>query len=283
MGVAGDIIGGRAIVLADHSIFIDEMMRPTDNDNVEFAANCMTYLCGDDGRRTKVLFVEEGRVQPTFDVPTKPLPAPPLSTLLSAAWRNRDKIVELGNKKLERAQDKLTELDHTNAFNRGLLGFLEHHGGLTRARLFNILLLFSTLGVLIYGCYRLGIVFRYRPDSSVPSLTQAIVPQRPTGSLLDMRHEDLLQSANIWEAGRQLARDAFGTAGVAVPVPYREPSVKVQGGWWRRFQTARRVRRLWRLAYLNKPSLVAPLAALALAAELDDLTDALKRGTIQVM
>ena len=52
LGFASDIGSGRVIVLADHSIFIDEMMKPTDNNNVEFTANCLTYLRGEHNQRS---------------------------------------------------------------------------------------------------------------------------------------------------------------------------------------------------------------------------------------
>ena len=35
---------GRILLVADHSIFINMMMLPTDTDNVEFASNCLEYL-----------------------------------------------------------------------------------------------------------------------------------------------------------------------------------------------------------------------------------------------
>ncbi len=50
--VGVDVGSGRALVLADHSIFINEMMLPEDNGNVEFTYNCLDWLRGDakDGR-----------------------------------------------------------------------------------------------------------------------------------------------------------------------------------------------------------------------------------------
>ena len=46
--VGGDVGRGRVLVLADHSIFINEMLLPPDNDNFEFTDNCLEWLRGDD-------------------------------------------------------------------------------------------------------------------------------------------------------------------------------------------------------------------------------------------
>ena len=66
---------GRVLVLADHSIFINEMMLPSDNGNVEFTYNCLEWLRGDpkDGRN-QVLFVEDGTINSRFEVPLKEVP-----------------------------------------------------------------------------------------------------------------------------------------------------------------------------------------------------------------
>jgi hypothetical protein len=44
--------GGRILILADHSVFINDMMTPDDNDNLEFASNCLEWLT-DGGKRSR--------------------------------------------------------------------------------------------------------------------------------------------------------------------------------------------------------------------------------------
>jgi hypothetical protein len=281
-GVAGEVGNGRVVVLADHSIFIDEMMRPTDNGNVEFAANCTTYLRGDNGQRTKVLFVEEGKINGSFNVPTKRLPAPSLGAIAKTAWDHREQILDTANKRLNHAQTRLNELDRNDAFNKQAWHLLAERWNITPRSLVMPAIILATLALLIYGCYRLGIAGRHRPDVTVPPLPRAMPNRQAGGSLIELRHDSVLEAQNIWEAGRQLARDAFEAGGVAAPIPYREPSVKVKGGWWRRFQMRRRVRRLWRLAFLNRPMFLSPFVVFALADELEELKSALKRGLIQV-
>src|SRR5205807_757161 len=48
---------GRLLVLADHSVFINDMLGRADNDNFTFALLCLEWLT-DGGRRDRVLFVE---------------------------------------------------------------------------------------------------------------------------------------------------------------------------------------------------------------------------------
>jgi hypothetical protein len=271
-GVAGGVGNGRVIVVADHSIFINEMMKPTDNGNVEFTTNCLMYLRGEHGQRKHVLFVDDGEIYESFAVGPK-----------SPATERLDGLLDAANKGLNSWQDRLNEIDREDGFNKGLWDFAGLNDRRRLQSLIVRLLALATLGLLIYGCYRLGIASRYRREAALPSLPRAARQQQPRGSLLDLRHEGLLDAANIWETGRQLARDAFEAGGVPAPVPYHEPAVTFQGvGWWQRFHWRRRIVQLWRLAFHHKPAPLAPHAIHSLVAELEQLKAGLKRGTIQV-
>jgi hypothetical protein len=256
-GVAGDVGAGRVLVLADHSIFIDEMMKPTDNGNVEFTVNCLTYLRGEQNQRTKVLFVHDG-------------------TILN------EKRPSL-NDRLDALEEAITKLEEEDWFNTQLAGALNWVANVCKKPLGWVLSMAATVALLVYGCYRLGIAARVRVEAGVPALAVAARGQGPAGSLIEQRHDAVLDAQNIWEAGRQLARDAFAAAGVAAPVPYREPIVIVKGAWWWQRPRARdRVLRLWRLAFRDRPTWLPPYTALSLAAELDELKAALLAGTIQL-
>src|SRR5262249_30110277 len=72
--------GGRILVLADHSLFINGMMLQEDNGNFQFAYNCLKWLReGPEGKRDRVLFADEGKVVTDFTVPLRTLPAGPIS------------------------------------------------------------------------------------------------------------------------------------------------------------------------------------------------------------
>jgi hypothetical protein len=261
LGVFGEVGAGRVIVLADHSIFIDEMMKPTDNNNVEFAANCLTYLRGEQNQRTKVLFIHDG-------------------TILNEP---RPSLLGRGNQLLNQLEEGLNKWEDEDRFNSSFMKVLGDVAHFFKKPLGWVLSMAATVALLVYGCYRLGIVARTRPEAGVPALAAAARGQGPAGSLIERRHDGVLDIQNIWEAGRQLARDAFEAAGVAAPVPYREPVVTVPGAWWwRRSREQARVLRLWRLAFLNRPAPLPPYTALGLAADLEQLKADLRAGTIQL-
>lgn len=64
---------GRFILLADHSIFINSMMLQADNDNFQFAFNCVQWLAQGDQRR-RVLYFNDGQAVTDFKVPVKDSP-----------------------------------------------------------------------------------------------------------------------------------------------------------------------------------------------------------------
>src|SRR5262249_24968770 len=225
----------------------DEMMRPTDNSNVEFTANCLTYLRGEQNERKKVLFVDDGVITDE--------PRPPL--------------LPKGNAMLNEAAEQLNQFEQEDKFNELFARALTSVANFFHKTVGHLLFIAVTLALLVYGCYRLGVVARVRHEPGVPVLAQAASAQGAGGTLIEQRHDGVVDGQNIWEAGRQLARDAFEAAGVAPPVPYREPVVTLPGGWWwQRSRAQARVLRLWRLAFLNKPIPLPPYAALSLAAEL---------------
>src|SRR5262249_230316 len=45
--VGGTVGNGRLLVLADHSLFINDMMLQHDTDNIDFTYNCLDWLRGD--------------------------------------------------------------------------------------------------------------------------------------------------------------------------------------------------------------------------------------------
>lgn len=268
--VGGDVKNGRVLVLADHSVFINEMMLPDDNGNVEFTTNAVNWLRGEDGRRNRVLFVEDGQIRDSFDVPLK-YETLPLDKAAAAAlaWTNEQ---------LGRLNRRLGEPGRQ----AGIDGFLQQWLANRRVPMDHfgdVLVIALTVTLLLYGCYRIGVKGRYRPDLTVPLLARAVQLQAPQQPLMGQRQEAQLQSGNLWETAREMARQCFAPV---APTEAAAPRVEVAGGWWQRRKTRARVRRLWRLAHSETPVRVPPRRLKALLAEIERLKGELRDGTVRL-
>ena len=80
----------RVLVLSDQSVFINGMMLQPDNDNFDFAYNCVNWLTGP-GQRKQVLLLDQGIAITSFDVPVKWVldgPPPSLGICRHCRWRS---------------------------------------------------------------------------------------------------------------------------------------------------------------------------------------------------
>lgn len=264
--VGGDYGQGRILVLSDHSVFINAMMWQPDIENFDFAYNCVNWLT-QGGKRQEVLFLEEGEIQKTFEIPLRDPPAPPLPPLKA--------IVE--------AVDKgLGELESDNWFNRLIQSAVTR---LTPPRdiWLRTVLLTATSLLGLFALARLSQA-RHRPQQ-VAALASSTRPQTPPPSLLDLRHRSMTEAGNYWEAARALARQGLDSIlGVSVPgSPPPEagsswPSLKVQGGWWRNWRLRRRIQRLWQLAYGTEPVRITSRQLKHLGPEIEYLKVVLARS-----
>lgn len=266
---------GRAVVLADHSLFIDQMMGQTDTDNITFAINIGRWL-SEDGRRKEVMLYDDGVVQDSFDVNlnfVSPGFLPPIEVL-----------VPLINQTIGQMEDR-------DEFNQVLS---EVAGG--PDRILRGLLLLFTLGLLLQGGYRfLNSKFRtdLRPVKAAPAA--APVPD------LERRHQAILARGNLVESAHELAHQTFVALGAQSEKvdqsqdwwqpaamgkisllklgPYR---VFVTGSWWQREIWLRRVARLWRTA-TGRVRHVSARRLQGIAESLRDLHDAVADGKIHLV
>jgi hypothetical protein len=271
--VGGESGPGKVLVLADHSIFINEMMLPPDNGNVEFTYNCLDWLRAKPNgwKRHKVLFVEDGRVRTDFNVPVKNVPINP-AELPGLLYANRNELAA-------GVEQELARLENRNALDEGLLDFLSDQG-LTADRLERIAVVVLSVLLVGYAGFRLLTRGRHRAEPAVLPLARAVALHVPTAPLLEQRHQALLRGGNVWEAARGLARQWFAAAG-ATP-GQGPPRVAVEGGWWERWALRRRVLRLWRLAYGPRPVRVSLRALRRLLGELEELSVSLANGSLRV-
>lgn len=278
--VGGDWGPGRILVLADHSVFINDMMLQPDTGNIDFTYNCVQWLTNN-GKRTQVLFVEEGVPQASFDVPVKHLPPPPLPP--------PEVMVPLIN-------EALKNLEEENVFNQVALNVIDsmlarYFGDLLGPGQFlEALALLLTMSLISFGISRL-LRARHRLEIGTPLLDNALARLTPSGALVEQRRQALLQSGNLWESARVLARQCFESVldvqavadqrgpGGAGPLP---PRMRVLAGWWRRLQLQQSWERLWHLAYGSLPTRVSPRHWAQLLRQLDDVEAALAEGIIQL-
>jgi hypothetical protein len=266
--VGGSFGDGRFLVLADHSLFINEMMLPRETANVEFAFNCVAYLRGENRQRTRVLLLEDGRVRSDLEVPLRP-PTPRPEDALKALIAHRNELLVEG-------ENALGRLEEQNFFNEQLSRGLDEVPA--HVRTWVVLGVLTGL-LLIYGLYHVAVRARYQYPTGVPGVASAVSVRLPGSPLLEQRHREMLQSGNLAEPARQLARDWF--AQVGAPGNGKPPRVRVRGTWWLRWKRSRQVDRLWRLAR-GTAGRITPPQLRGLLALLTELAGARAAGLLQL-
>jgi len=254
---------GRALILSDHSVFINEMMLQTDNDNFNLAFQSIHWLI-DRGegqpKRTRVLFLDEGDTITNFEVPLTltDVPNPPIDIL----------------------NHMLVKLEQENFFNRLILG---NDPGRRMSDIIRVLTIVITTAITGFGCYRF-LQARYRQEAGEPLFSSKLAQQKPDFALVTQRHLDMVKADNFWEAAHHLARDWFQTAVPGVletiapgaPRPAL-PQFAVDAGWWRRLSWEGRVKNVWRLAAGSPQRLTAAEFA-RFVTQLDEIKTAHTRG-----
>jgi hypothetical protein len=248
---------GRVLFLADHSVFINNMMLQPDTGNASFACDCLDWLRGEEGR-DRVLFYDEGKVVTNFNVLVvfPPLAMPPDPVAL--------------------VNEAIIGLERENMHNK----FLEQYVGYDR------LLKWTTIGMTtLLAVYLLLRLVRsgHHLDTAAPLLAPTLARLAPVHPGIVQRHGSLLAKGNLWEPARALARDFFETAlGNAEPPTGPEPPpFQSSDSWLARRFLERLVRHLWRLAYGATPERIAPAAFAHLAAQVDELKAALADGSLR--
>jgi hypothetical protein len=284
--VGGTLGQGRVLVLADHSIFINRMILPRDNGNLEFSANCLHWLRGGvtkplevlhaannpqdveklTGQRDQVLFWDDGTIRRDFDVPLKAVPIKPSLDMAPAVVAALDRAV--------------TRMEDEDVFNRTLRERMEEMPGGRSLVARNAVYALTLAAILLLG-YLFLWRGRHRHESAVPLLAHAVSQHEPKASLLEQRRRALLRSDNVWEMAHQLARQYFESAGIPL-TGNAAPRVATRGSWRQRWRVRRRVARLWELARGQAPARIAPAALNRWLRELEELKTALANGTIQL-
>ncbi|HTU19484.1 MAG TPA: DUF4350 domain-containing protein [Gemmataceae bacterium] len=285
--VGGAVGKGRVLVLADHSIFINRMILPRDNGNLEFAANCLHWLRGGvstpmealrtannpdalqqlTGQRNKVLFWNDGAIRTDFEVPLKTVPLKPSLGSEPAIVAAIDKTI--------------ANMEDNDYFNSRLLEGMDNLPGGRPGVVRNAIYLLTLAAVLFLG-YRFLWRSRHRPEPATLVLEEAVRQHEPRVSLLEQRRRALLRSGNVWETAHRVAREWFELSGLPL-TGARPPRVEMKHGSWRtRWGFKRRFARLWLLARGDAPVRIPPSALKRWLRELEELKIALRDGTIRL-
>jgi hypothetical protein len=250
---------GRLLVIADHSIFINDMMLQSDNDNFAFAFNVVRWLtdAGDGKRRDEVLFYDDGQIRTDFNVPLEYQmpPIPPLEAFIQPA------------------DEAIVEAERKNLLNDTLLDMT---GGLRP--ILRAAALVLTLALLLFGLYRF-LNSRYRQDAGLVELPPATQAGQ---TAVERRHQAVIDRGNYAEAARELAHQAFAAVGLT-PVADAPPAVSVTG-WlpFRGRRWAREVRSLWRLAVRGPRRRVSAAALRRLDRAIHELLAAIAAGRVRL-
>jgi hypothetical protein len=258
---AGGTYGkGRVLVLADHSVFINDMMLQSDDDNFDFTFNCLRWLTGPDGQRTRVAYLNEGRAVTDFDVPLDLRPELPRPTA-------------------EVVDRLLVGLEEDNVFNRLILRYV------SRRQLLGGVAVVLTAVLFGFGFHRLAKA-RYQVEPAVPAPVADAAEVLPPDGLMDQRHQAMLREGRLWEAARDLARQALAgighdplaaPAGTAAP-----PAVTVQAGVRQARHLRVLVRRLWRIAHDPLPRKVSPRQYARLVGQAEQVRAAWQDGRLHL-
>jgi hypothetical protein len=266
-GVRGQ---GRFLLLADHSIFINEMLLAEDCDNFAFTVRCLDWLAAE-GDRTRAMLVADGMIFPDFSVTLRPPPSVPPLKVLEAMYARRDEIVD-------KAQESLAEWE--NRANRSVVG---GPGRRAENRMFWLrryaLWAFGgcLAAVLIYRVSHAG---RFLPERRLPFLGAAIAGQLPARPLPVQRQYEQVGARNLWESARTLARQRL--AAIAAASNTKPVGPRTSRNWRQRRSARLRLERLQTIAYGPAPVRIAPDRWEKFLADLDAFDRDVADGTVKL-
>ena len=207
--------------MADHSVFINEMMLQSDNGNLDFAYRCARLVADPAGTasavagaRSGILFYEDGVVQTNFNIPLKdlpPLPLPPPATLMGM----------LNDTLFAMEQDgTFTKMEEDDVFNESVENVMASlplwKWAAPEDKIWTLLVIRRRRRPGHLWLPALGGVpstSRYQPGRSWP---MSCGNRDPRGQpLRRLTRRAAASDGNLWEAARDLARHLFASAGLA--------------------------------------------------------------------
>lgn len=290
--------GGRMLVLADHSVFINSMLLPPygqTNNNLDFAQYCLNWLATDpdNGRRDRVLFISDEKIETNFDLIISELPPVtpeevmkhvlnhPEEALKFLAenpdfrdflWENRDKASPL----LAELEDAgvFSALGESDIFNRSILGIFPLWVVIRNVLFMATLLLLGYAAMKFLGS-------KWKGVKNVPRLAVVLERFRPRAGLLEQRLRDGVAAGQYYEAARERAQLLFADLGLSPAAEGPPPSYTIAAGRFERGRIDRELREIWGIAYGTEPRPVTAKAWAKWPSRLAALRDWIQDGVIR--
>jgi len=222
----------RFLAMADHSVFINQMLIEPGTENLELTYRVIDYLQGPE-KRKRCLFIENGRVVEKFDglrqAFAKPKPQMPMPNPKAL----QEKAVDMGNRVID-------HVETNNLMNKALLQV---------SRLPSIVRFFLLLLMVYTTWFLMKRMFSSRkPTDLPPAPTVAGVPAGPPG-VFDRRQKELIRRNNIYEPVRDMVREFFATVGVHGEPGPKSPKVVISKAVRKPDSLRLAVKDFWALAF----------------------------------
>jgi hypothetical protein len=227
----------RLLVMADHSIFINQMLLEPQTDNLELTYRVIEFLQGPDKKRKRCIFFEDGRQIETFDdlrqayAKQNPMPLPQVNLMAM-----QEKLTDLGNAIVDRLQIN-------NAHNNLILGS-DRNSSLTIIARF--LLILAAVTACFFLIRRL---WQSRKPSDIPPPPAVAAASTGPPGVFDRRQKELLRRDNLLEPVRDLVRDFFASIGIHAEPGDRMPKIVIADVVRKPDSLRMAVKDFWILAY----------------------------------
>ncbi len=257
--------GYQFVAIADHSVFINQMLIEPGTDNLELTHRLIEYLKGPalapQAKRNKCVFIENGEVIDQFDTLRRAIageePAAPLPSLDAI----QEKLVDLMNN----VADDIQTRDVLN----GLLLNLFSLPAIIR-----LVLVATGIYATIY-ILRRAFASRQPQDLPAPPVVAGVSTGPP--EVFDRRRLELLRRNNLYEPARDLVRDFFTSIGVGDATDSEPPPIFISSAVKRPESLRQAFHEFWKLAY-GPPQKLFPERWQAMEPYLDRLRQAHAEG-----
>jgi len=223
--------------MADHSIFINQMLIEPGTDNLELSYRVIEYLRSP-RNRSRCAFFENGRLIEHFDDLRQAYARQNRASLPQVnLWAMQEKLTDLGNAIIDR-------LEINNAHNSLLLG--SGNQNRTLGIIARFLLVLAAVVACLYIFRRL---WRSRHPVDTPPPPPVAGASTGAPGVFDRRQKELLRRNNVYEPIRDLVRDFFVSIGVPGDSNERLPKLMIADVVRRPKSLRAAIKDFWKLAY----------------------------------